>query len=494
MLRLIRVALLAGLALMIAPPANAQPRNNLVVGMALEPPHLDPTAGAAAAIREVVYANLFEGLVRMDGAGAIRPALARSWTISPDGLVYTFTLAPNVRFHDGNPMTAEDVKFSFERAVAEGSVNAQRQLFEPIQTVEAVDTTTVRITLKRPTGHFLFNLTWGDMVIVGRQSAANNRATPVGTGPFRFARRVQGDRVELTRFDGYWGTAAALQSVTFRFISDPTASIAAMLAGDVDSFPNFPAPEALGALRADPRFRVVIGNTEGETILAMNNTKAPFNDVRVRRAISHAINRRAIIDGAMFGFGTPIGTHFSPTHPAYVDLTGAYAFDVARSRALLAEAGVTTPLRVTLRLPPPAYARRSGEIIQAQLRAVGIEVEILPVEWAQWLDQVFRNRDYDMSIVAHTEPMDIEIYARDTYYFNYRSDRLRETMAELTRTVEDTARNRLLQQAQRIITEDAVNVYMFMLPKIGVWNSRVQGQWEHSPMQANDVTGVRWAN
>ncbi len=462
--------------------------------MALEPPHLDPTAGAAAAIREVVYANLFEGLVRMDGTGAIRPALARSWTISPDGLVYTFTLAPNVSFHDGQAMTAEDVKFSFDRAVAPDSVNAQRQLFEPIERVEVVDPRTVRITLKRPTGHFLFNLTWGDMVIVGRQSAANNRAAPVGTGPFRFVRRVQGDRVELARFDGYWGERPALAAVSFRFISDPAAAINAMLAGDVDAFPNFPAPEALGALRADPRFRVVVGNTEGETILAMNNGKAPFNDVRVRRAIAHAINRRAIIDGAMFGFGTPIGTHFSPTHPAYVDLTGTYAFDVERARALLREAGVTTPLRTTLRLPPPAYARRSGELIQAQLRQIGIEVEILPVEWAQWLEQVFRNRDYDMTVIAHTEPMDIEIYSRDVYYFNYRSDRLRETMAELSRTLDDAGRNRLLQQAQRIVTEDSVNVFLFMLPKLGVWNARLQGLWENSPMQANDVTGVRWAN
>jgi peptide/nickel transport system substrate-binding protein len=469
----------------------AAAQDTLEVGMVLEPPHLDPTAGAAAAIREVTYANIFEGLTRIDQNGTVQPALARSWTISDDGLTYTFELAPGAVFHNGVPLTAEHVVFSFERAMAEDSVNAQKQLFEPIATVVAKDADTVEITLRRPTGHFLFNLGWGDMVIVEPSSADTNKTEPVGTGPFRFARWVTGDRVEIVRNPDYWGEAPALASATFKFIPDPAAATAAMLAGDIDAFPNFPAPEALLQFESNPAFEVVIGSTEGETILAINNAKAPFDDIRVRRALAHAIDRQAVIDGAMFGYGTPIGSHFAPHHPAYVDLTGRYPYDPEQARALLAEAGIEH-LALTLKLPPPSYARRGGEIIQAQLAAVGIEAAIIPMEWAQWLEQVFRGKDFDLTIVSHTEPMDIDIYARDDYYFGYDNPAFDAVIAALAATDDPAERTALFGEAQTILAEDSVNVFLFQLAKHGVWKAGVEGLWHNSPIPANDLTAVHW--
>jgi len=467
--------------------------DSLTMGMVLEPPHLDPTAGAAAAIREVGYANIFEGLTRIGASGTVEPALARDWTISEDGLTYRFELAPEAAFHNGVPLTAEHVVFSFERAMAEDSVNAQKQLFEPIASVVVEDEHTVVVTLERPTGHFLFSLGWGDMVIVEPSSAETNKNEPIGTGPFRFDRWVTGDRVELSRNDDYWGEAPALSSATFKFIPDPAAATAAMLAGDIDAFANFPAPEALIQFEADPRYEVVVGSTEGETILAINNAKPPLDDVRVRRALAHAVDRQAVIDGAMFGYGTPIGSHFAPHHPAYVDLTGRYPHDPEAARALLAEAGVED-LQLTLKLPPPSYARRGGEIIQAQLAAVGIEAEIIPMEWAQWLEQVFRNKDYDLTIVSHTEPMDIDIYARNDYYFAYANPAFDAVIEQLGATNEPEARNELLAEAQTILAEDSVNVFLFQLAKHGVWKAGIEGLWENSPIPANDLTAVRWAD
>lgn len=478
--------------LLLAWGAAAQAKDTLVMGMVLEPPHLDPTAGAAAAIDEVVYANVFEGLTRIDGDGAVRPALAESWTVSDDGLVYTFKLHEGVTFHDGTTFDSGDVMFSLERAMAPDSVNAQKGLFEPIAKVEAPDAATVVVTLKRPTGSFLFDMGWGDAVIVAPESAADNKTNPVGTGPFRFKQWVKGDRVELVRNDAYWGTPVKLAAATFKFINDPAAATAAMLAGDVDAFANFPAPESLPQLEADPRFKVVIGTTEGETILAINNAAPPLDDVRVRRALAHAVDRQAIIDGAMFGYGTPIGSHFAPHNAAYVDLTGMYPHDVAKAKALLQEAGVKD-LRLTIKLPPPPYARRGGEIIAAQLREAGIEAELIPVEWPQWLEQVFTNKDYQLTIVSHTEPMDIGIYARDDYYFNYKSPAFKAVMAELAATMDETRRKELLAEAQRIIAEDCVNVFLFQLAKHGVWDARLQGLWPNSPVQANDLTAVSWA-
>ena len=487
-----RLLTLAAALMLMAGAAQAQ-RTDIVVGMQLEPPNLDPTSGAAAAIDEVVYANVFEGLTRFAEDGTVRPALAESWEVAPDGLSWVFHLRPGVHFHDGIPFTAEDVVFSFDRAMAEGSTNAQKQLFDGINEVTAIDDVTLEIGLDAPKGSLLTNLAWGDAVIVSPASADTNATNPVGTGPFRFSQWVQGDRVELVRNPDYWGEPAKLEKATFKFISDPSAAFAAMMAGDVDAFPNYPAPENLAQFEADPRFQVIVGSTEGETILAMNNRRPPFDDVRVREAVAHAIDRQAIIDGALFGYGTPIGSHFSPTHPAYEDLTAVSAFDPAKAKALLEAAGHPQGFSTTLTLPPPSYARRGGEIVAAQLRAIGIEAQITNVEWAQWLEQVFKNHDFDLTIISHTEPMDIGIYARPDYYFGYDDPVMRALIAGVDATADPAEQAEILRAAQERIAGRFVNAFLFQLPKTGVADARIRGLWANSPTQANDMTAVYWA-
>jgi peptide/nickel transport system substrate-binding protein len=192
------VSILAlSLGLGVAPAMAA--KMDATIGMQLEPPNLDPTGGAAAAIDEVVYANIFEGLTRFGADGSILPALAASWEISDDGLTYTFSLREGVKFHDGSDFNADDVKFSLDRARADDSTNAQKALFADIASVDVVDPATVKVTLSKPNGSFLFNTAWGDAVIVAPETAADNAAKPVGTGPFTFGEWVKGDRVDLVR-------------------------------------------------------------------------------------------------------------------------------------------------------------------------------------------------------------------------------------------------------------------------------------------------------
>jgi peptide/nickel transport system substrate-binding protein len=486
------LAAIAGLAVSTAltPAAIAQARTDVKIGLVLEPPSLDPTAEAAAAVDEVVYANVFEGLTRFAPDGTVIPALAKSWEISEDGLTYTFALVEGATFHDGTTFDAEDVKFSLERINAEGSLNAQKQLYADIAAVEVVDPATVKVTLSKPNGDFIYNLAWGDAVMVAPESAATNTTKPVGTGPFVFANRIEGDSIMLGKNESYWGTPIALEGATFRFIADPTAAFGAMQAGDVDAFPNFPAAETIAQFENDPRFKVVVGSTQGETILAMNNGR--IEDVKVRQAIAHALNREDIINGAMSGFGIPIGTFFPPGDANYVDLTAQSSFDPEKSKALLAEAGVSD-LTLSLKLPPvEGYARRGGEIIAQQLAAVGIKTETTNLEWAQWLDEVFKQKNYDLTIISHTEPNDISIFSRPDYYFDYQSEAFNQIIADLAVTADQAKRAELLKAAQQQLADDYVVGFLFMLPKIGVQAANLEGLWENAPAQATDLTAVRW--
>ncbi len=486
-----KTTIMAGVMALSAGALAAQ--DSITVAIQLEPPNLDPTGGAAQAIDSVLYSNVFEGLTRFMADGSVVPGLAESWEISEDGREYTFALREGVTFHDGTAFDAEDVKFTLDRARADDSTNAQKVLFEGITQVEVIDPLTVKVTLDGPNGSFLFNLAWGDAVVVAPESIEDIASNPVGTGPFKFDNWVQGDRIEMSQYDGYWGEAPALSQATFRFISDPTAAFASVMAEDVDAFVGFPAPENLPQFAADPRFQVLEGSTEGETILAMNNGQEPFDNVLVRQAVAHAIDRQAIIDGAMFGLGTPIGTHFAPHNPDYVDLLDLSPHDPDRARELLAEAGYADGFTTTLKLPPPSYARRGGEIIASQLRAVGIETEITNVEWAQWLDEVFAQKDFGLTIVSHTEPMDIGIYADPDYYFQYGTEEMVNLMGELRGTTDPAERSEILKEAQTVIAEDYVNAYLFELAIATVAKAGLQGLWVDQPTAAVDLTGVSWA-
>ena len=447
----------------------------LRIALQLEPPLLDPTVGAAAPIGEVVYGNVFEGLVSLAEDGSAQPRLAERWDIAPDGLSLRFTLRAGVRFHDGTPFDAAVARFALERARAEGSSNPQRSLLAAISSIDAPDAHTLVLRLKHRDGGLLQSLGSAAFVMVAPGSVGTNPTAPNGTGPWRFVDWQRGNRIELARFDGYWGDKARLDGLRYRFIADPSAAYAAVMAGDVDLFANFPAPEHLAQIRADRRFTLQVGLSEGETLLSINHRRAPLDQLAVRRAIAAAIDRQALIDGAMFGYGQPIGSHFSPRHAAYVDLTGQSPHDPARARTLLAEARWPADRVLSLKLPPTAYARRGGEILAAQLAAVGIRTRIENLEWAQWLDQVFVRHDFDLTVIVHAEPLDYGIYGRDDYYFGYRSERVKSLLRQLDDQTDDAERRATLQALQRQLSDDAVNGFLFQYPRLLVTRAGLSG-------------------
>lgn len=489
------IGVLAGLALMAGQASAA--KTTLVVGMNIEPAGLDPTVAAPVAVGQVTWQNVFEGLVALDRSGAIVPGLAESWTISPDGLVYTFKLRSGVAFHDGSPFDASVARFTLDRARGPQSLNPQKRFFSTIASVEAPDATTLVVRLSQPTGNLLYWLAWPAAVMVSPTTADGDATHPVGTGPFRFVSWQKGDRVELARNGDYWNhaTPIALETATFRFIADAQAEAAALKSGDVDAFPEFGAPELMASFKDDPRLVTVIGNTELKVVAGMNNAVKPFSDARVRRALMLAVDRQMVIDGAWSGYGTSIGSHYTPNDPGYVDLTGVYPHDVAKAKALLAEAGYPDGFAFTMKAPQMAYAMRSAEVLQAMFADIGVTMTIEPTEFpAKWVQDVFKGRAYAMTIVAHAEPMDIDIYARDPYYFNYADPAFAALMREVEATTDPTARATLYAAAQRKLAEDVPALYLFAMPKLGVWDRRLTGLWQNEPIPSNVLTDVRWSD
>ena len=474
--------------------AAAQGKDSAVLAMVLEPtPGLDPTMAPAAAIGEVVHYNVLEGLTKINVNGSVTPLLAESWTMDPDGKSYTFKLRKGVKFSDGEAFDSADVKFSFERAKAEGSTNkAKGGVFNNISRIETPDANTVILVLDKADGNFLFRLGENTAVILDPKTAATTATQPVGTGPYTLAEWKKGNSITLAKWDGYRDAKnEKLKKVTFRFINDPAARVAALLAGDIDAVPRLDAPQALKQLQADKRFTVIVGSTAGKGIMTINNKKKPFDDVRVRRALMHAIDRKAFIDGVLEGLAQPIGSHMAPTDGGYVDLTGLYPYDPEKAKALLKEAGVATPLNVTLTLPPPQYARKGGEVLAAQLAKVGVIAKIENVEWAQWLSGPFKG-NFDLTVINHVEPLDFMQYANTGYYWGYDSQAFRDLTAKYAAEGNPKERLKLFGDIQKMIAADSVNAFIFNPSAVAVGKKGLKGLWGSSPIFANDLAALSW--
>jgi peptide/nickel transport system substrate-binding protein len=484
------------LVLWVVPAFSQTPvrGGSLTVCQPAEPPGLDPTADTSAAIDRVVYANIYEGLVKVASNGGFVPGLASGWQVSADGLVYTFNLRKGVRFHNGEAFDAAVAKWNLERAANKENSNPHPEYFSGIDALETPGSHTLVIRLREVDALFIAHLAEGDAVMLPMNGYATAQSHPIGTGPFQFVKWVRGDRVEMARFDGYWNPFLPyLDRVTFRFIGDPAAQIAALKAGDIDVIGYIAAPESAMLLEKDRRFKVFAGTTTGEVIMSTNNKAAPFDNRLVRQALAHAIDRQAVVDLVMFGYGTPIGSHWSPSTPYYEDLTGRFPYDPDKARALLAEAGYPDGFSATIKLPAIySYSRRAGEVIADMLSKVGVNLTIEIVEWGQWIDRIFKKKEYQLTMIAHVEAWDIGIYARPDYYFQYDSATFRDAYKKALTAPDEASKAEWFGRCQEIIADDAVNGFLFSAPSLPAMKADVMGWWENYPTIALDCTAVWW--
>lgn len=476
----------AGSSAMNASETGADDGREVTVGFTAEPVSLDFTQNDGAAIPQALLVNVYEGLVELDPQGKIVPALATTWTVSPDGRVYTFDLTSDATFASGKQFTADDVVFSIERVKNEWTP-AVKSAMAPVSEVAALSPTRVQVTLDRPSNAWLYAMTTrvGAMFSKGEVDALV--AATNGTGPYTLAQWNRGESIRLARNPHYTRDAPYFDSAVLRYYDDPTALNNALLTGGIDVISNVAAPESMAQFEQSSDFEVTEGTTTGEVVLALNNREGPFADMRVRQAARAAIDKPMLLDTCWAGKGTLIGSMVPPTDPWYEDLTGIAPYDPERARTLLAEAGQPHPV-IRLRLPNRAYGTSCGQVVEHYLEEVGFDVRIDQLEFpAGWLSQVMHGQDYDATIMAHVEPRDLPQVFSPEYYIGYDNPELdRLTTAADTGTPDEAVTN--MRAAARLISQEAGSDFLFLLPHLAVSQADIEGVPPNAISESFDLT------
>lgn len=484
------VALLA-LVLAACSPGSTEPQDRqLVVGASASPNSMDPSTSDAAAIPQVLLYNVYETLLKIDGEGKLQPLLANEWVMTPDAKTYTFELRPQARFASGSPVTADAVVNSINRIVTDPAVlPVLKQQMAPIESMRAVDENTVEFVLKQPSHNWLYSMAQTAGIIYDPSALAMLTTRPAGSGPFVFEQWTQGDSVVLKRNENYWGTPTKLAGVTFKYFTDANAMNAAMLAGQLDVVSNVAAPHALDQFN-DPRFTILEGVTSGEIVLGFNHQTPALQNLKVRLAIIHAIDRKGLRDSVWAGKGPLIGSMVPPTDPWYEDLSNEIPYDPAKARELLAESGVG-PVSLRLRIPTLPYAPGAATYITSQLAEVGIQVTVDELEFpATWIQQVMVESNYDMTIVAHVETRDIALFADPNYYWHYNNPEFQSLIAEADAAPTDTEQIALMKQAAKILADDGAADFLWLLPQLVVTKADVAGVAKNATSLSFDMTSV----
>ena len=450
---------------------------------------LDPHKAVAAGTKEVLF-NLYEGLVKPDSSGELQPAIASSYSISEDAGAYTFTLREGVTFHDGSPVTAEDVKYSIDRCADTADGGPLVEAYSNIKSVNIVDEKTVEVVLNTPDSDFLANMT----TAVIPASNENPDTNPIGTGPYKYVSRSPQENFVVEKFDEYWGTPANIENVTFRVCANADAIVMNLQGGSIDMFARLTTTQAS---QLGDQFDVLEGTMNLVQALYLNNAVEPFHDERVRKALCYAVDPQGIMDLISDGKGTEIGSSMFPAFGKYYmpELNDVYNQDFDQAKELLTEAGYPDGFSFTITVPSN-YQQHidTAQVLVEQLKNIGVTAQIELVEWETWVSEAYTNRNFEATVVGVdasnlTASALLARFVSDApdNFINFSNADYDAAYARAEAAVDDAEKTEAFKECERLLAEHAANVYIQDLPCLVALNKKYAG-YEFYPLYVQDIS------
>ncbi|MGO1265084.1 MAG: ABC transporter substrate-binding protein [Microbacterium gubbeenense] len=456
-------------------PAGAQVDADatISIGSMYEPQNLDNTSGGGQGVTEALTGNVYEGLFRLADSGDVEPLLAASHEMSEDGLTYTFTLQEGATFASGKALTADDVVYSIEKVTADDSQSARKSQLAVIDQVTAIDDSTVEVTLSERSISFIYNLSY--VWIVNSEFDGDRKTEADGTGPYAVGQWTRGSALSLERRDDYWGDPAKNAEVVFQYFSEATALNNALLTGAVDVVTSQQSPDGLAMFESGGDFVINDGESTTKLLLAFNDAAAPFDDVRVRQAVSYAIDDEKLLDSVWGEYGTLIGSMVPPTDPWYEDLTGLDPYDTQKAADLLEEAGYADGFTFTIDTPSYDPHPTAATFIQSQLADIGVTVEINTISADEWYTKVYQNRDFEATMQEHVNDRDLVWYGDPDFYWGYDNAEVQEWVAQSELVASEAEQTELLKLVAEKTAEEAASEWLYLYPQIVVATNAVTG-------------------
>lgn len=468
--------------------ATEEEKTLVRLSVGAEPDNLDPWLSAASDT-EAIFHNVFEGLVLYDEQGAIIPGLAESWELSEDRLTYTFHLRDDVVFHNGKPMTSEDVLYSYDMLSGLTSGEPLSSRFAVVTELEAPDDYTFVMTISEPNAAFIQST----RVAVLPKGYEEQATAPVGTGPYAFVEYVPGQKVVLEKNEDYYEESrmAQIDEAEFYIMTDESSIIMALQSGQLDAGTVY--ADSADYITGD--FEVYSAPQNMVQLWALNNTVEPFDDVRVRQALNYAVNKQEIIEGVFAGYATELYSNFSPMMGLYYndELSEVYTTDIEKAKELLKEAGYEDGFELTITVPSNYQKHMdTAQVIIEQLKQINVKATIEPKEWAAWLEDVYTNAQYETTIVGLTGKLDPnEVLGRFVSDFGknfvkYNNPEF-DALIEEAKSASDEERIELFKECQKVLTEDAASVWISDPNKIVVCRSDLKG-YTFYPLAFTDLS------
>ena len=461
------------------------------VGISQDLDSLDPHKAVAAGTKEVLF-NIYEGLVKPDKDGNLTEAVASSYEVSEDAKVYTFTLRDGVKFHNGNDVTAEDVKYSIDRCADTSNGEPLVSAYSIVESVNILDEKTVEIRLTEPNTEFLAYMT---TAIIPKDYEELDTA-PVGTGPFKFVSRSPQENVVLEKNTEYWGEQAHLDEVEFRIVSDADMVVTNLKGGSIDMYMRLTSTQAAELTEG---FHIEEGTMNLVQALYLNNNVEPLNNEKVRQALCYAINPDEIMAMIADGKGVRIGTSMYPGLKKYFDdeYTNYYEQDYDKAKELLEEAGYPDgfDLEITVCSADQPHVD-TAQVIVEQLKNIGVNATIKPVEWEVWLEETYAGRNFQSTVVgvdasnlSARAMLERFVSDADGNFINFSDEEYDATFQAAISETDEEKQVELYKELEGILTERAANVYIQDLANLVAISDKYDG-YEFYPLYVQDMSTI----